>query len=70
MAAGAKHDPALFDPTSFDTFHFTARDRAWRRLPSTISLERAVERDWLVMATSLVVSTGAVLGHRQTCRRC
>jgi UDP-N-acetyl-alpha-D-muramoyl-L-alanyl-L-glutamate epimerase len=26
MAAGAKHDPALFDPTSFDTFHFTARE--------------------------------------------
>jgi hypothetical protein len=26
MAAGAKHDPALFDPTSFETFHFTARE--------------------------------------------
>jgi hypothetical protein len=26
MAAGAKHDPGLFDPTSFLTFHFTARE--------------------------------------------
>ena len=26
MAAGAKHDPGLFDPTSFETFHFLARE--------------------------------------------